>query len=191
MIVVGAGGVTIQVPTGQGSFLSNIYSVATCVKIATDTWTWYGPAGTGYTGSLGSFAVGPTAISSMAELVNVIASAPSTTSTFDIINQSILYYTTNATVNFTLNVRGSASVTFTSLVGVGQSVSLALMVTNGTTPFYPNVFQIDGAAQSVKWIGGTPITAGNASGIDVYTFNIIKTAATPTYTVLGVQNKFA
>ena len=127
----------------------------------------------------------------MAELVNVIASAPSTTSTFDIINQSILYYTTNATVNFTLNVRGSASVTFTSLVGVGQSVSLALMVTNGTTPFYPNVFQIDGAAQSVKWIGGTPITAGNASGIDVYTFNIIKTAATPTYTVLGVQNKFA
>jgi hypothetical protein len=74
---------------------------------------------------------------------------------------------------------------------VGQSVSLALMVTNGTSAFYPNVFQIDGTAQSVKWIGGTPVTGGNASGIDVYTFNIIKTAATPTYTVLGVQNKFA
>jgi hypothetical protein len=35
------------------------------------------------------------------------------------------------------------------------------------------------------------ISAGNASSIDAYVFTIIKTAATPTYTVLETQTKFA
>jgi hypothetical protein len=44
---------------------------------------------------------------------------------------------------------------------------------------------IDGNAQTVKYPGGTAPAAGNASSVDVYSFTIIKTAATPTYTVLG------
>ena len=42
-----------------------------------------------------------------------------------------------------------------------------------------------------KWQGGTAPSAGNASSIDVYVYTIIKTAATPTYTVLGSQTQFA
>jgi hypothetical protein len=63
--------------------------------------------------------------------------------------------------------------------------------TNGATPYYPTTFQIDGSAVTPKWQGGTAPTAGNASSIDAYTFTIIKTAATPTYTVLAAQTKFA
>jgi hypothetical protein len=44
---------------------------------------------------------------------------------------------------------------------------------------------IDGNAQTVKYSGGTAPSAGNASAVDVYQFTIIKTAATPTYTVFG------
>lgn len=42
-----------------------------------------------------------------------------------------------------------------------------------------------------EWQGGTAPSAGNASSIDVYVYTIIKTAATPTYTVFGSQTQFA
>jgi hypothetical protein len=43
---------------------------------------------------------------------------------------------------------------------------------------------------TVEWQGGTAPAAGNASGIDVYLYNIIKTASA-TFTVLASQTKFA
>ena len=79
-----------------------------------------------------------------------------------------------------------------SILGVGQSISVVFLNTNGATAYYPNVFQIDGSAVTPKWSGGTAPSAGNASAIDSYSFSIIKTAATPTYTVLaGGAVKFA
>jgi hypothetical protein len=59
------------------------------------------------------------------------------------------------------------------------------LVTNGATAYYQTALNIDGVAQTVKYSGGTAPSAGNASSIDAYSFTIIKTAATPTYTVLG------
>jgi hypothetical protein len=66
------------------------------------------------------------------------------------------------------------------------------MVTNGATAFYNNVVQVDGTTTGVttKWQGGTAPTSGNASSIDVYTYAIIKTAAS-TFTVLAAVSKFA
>jgi len=64
------------------------------------------------------------------------------------------------------------------------------MNTNGTTAYYPTAFQVDGTAVTPKWANGTAPAAGNASSIDVYTYNIIKTAAN-TYTVLASQSRFA
>jgi hypothetical protein len=73
---------------------------------------------------------------------------------------------------------------------VGKAVTLVLMVTNGGTAYYPNVIQIDGSTITPEWQGGTAPTGGNANSIDVYTFTVIKTAATPTYVVLGAQTQF-
>jgi hypothetical protein len=75
-------------------------------------------------------------------------------------------------------------------MSIGQSATIALLVTNSTTAYYPNVIQVDGTSQSVKWQNGTAISSGNASAIDVYTFTVMKTAAN-VYTVLGSQTKFA
>ena len=121
------------------------------------------------------------------ETVTVTAAAPSATTNFDTVTQSIQYYTTNASTNFTLNIRGNSGTTFNSISSVGFSYTIVLLVTNGATPYYPNVIQIDGSAVTPKWQGGTAPTAGNASSIDAYTFTIIKTAATPTYVVLAAQ----
>lgn len=123
------------------------------------------------------------------EDVNVVAAAATGTINFDTSTASVWYYTTNATANHTLNFRYSSGATLSSVLAVGDAITLVWLNTNGTTAYYPNVIQIDGTTVTPKVPAA--ITAGNASAIDAYTFTIIKTAATPTYTVLETQTKFA
>jgi hypothetical protein len=126
------------------------------------------------------------------ERATVSATAATGTINFDLGTQGVLYYTTNASANFTLNFRSSATVSLNTALAVGDSISAVFLNTNGATAYYPTVFQIDGSAVTPKWSGGTAPSAGNASAIDAYSFTIIKTAATPTYTVLaGGAVKFA
>ena len=126
------------------------------------------------------------------ERTTVSATAATGTVNFDLSTQGVLYYTTDASANFTLNFRGNSGTTLNSITAVGDSISAVFLNTNGATAYYPTVFQIDGSAVTPKWSGGTAPSAGNASSIDAYSFTIIKTAATPTYTVLaGGAVKFA
>lgn len=124
------------------------------------------------------------------ELTSVSATAATGTINFDAAAQGDLYYTTNASGNWTLNVRGDSSTTLSSMLDVGDSITVTFKVTNGATAYYQTAFQIDGSAVTPKWQGGLAPTGGNASSVDVYTFNIVKTAATPTYTVFASQTKF-
>jgi len=123
------------------------------------------------------------------EDVNVVASAATGTINFDVATASVWYYTSNASANHTLNFRYDSSNTLSSKLAVGDAITLVWLNTNGSTAYYPNVIQIDGSAVTPKVPAA--ISAGNASAIDAYVFTIIKTAATPTYTVLETQTKFA
>ena len=123
------------------------------------------------------------------EDVNVVASAATGTINFDVSTASVWYYTSNATANHTLNFRYSSGATLSSVLAVGDAITLVWLNTNGTTAYYPNVIQIDGTTVTPKVPAA--ISAGNASAIDAYSFTIIKTAATPTYTMLETQTKFA
>lgn len=126
------------------------------------------------------------------EVINVSATAATGTINVEVGSLgSVWYYTTNASANFTLNFRKSSTVSLSTLLAVGQSVTITFLNTNGSTAYYPTAFQIDGSAVTPKWQGGTAPAAGNASAIDAYVFTIIKTAATPTYLVLASQTKFA
>jgi hypothetical protein len=121
---------------------------------------------------------------------NIVASAATGTINFDVETSGIWYYTTNASANHTVNARWSSSATLDSKMSVGESITVVWVNTNGSTAYYPNVFQIDGTSRTVKWQGGTAPSGGNASSIDMYAYNIIKTASA-TFTVLGSQTKFA
>jgi hypothetical protein len=123
------------------------------------------------------------------EDVNVVASAATGTINIDVATASIWYYTSNATANHTLNFRYNSTTSLSSKLAVGDAITIVWMNTNGTTAYYPNTIQIDGTSVTPKVPAA--ITAGNASAIDAYSFTIIKTAATPTYTVLETQTKFA
>lgn len=121
---------------------------------------------------------------------NVVAAASTGTINFDYNTSAVWYYTTSATANWTLNFRGSSTATLSSLLSVGDSVTVVFAAAQGVTAYRPTVFQIDTAAVTPIWQGGAAPTAGNASSTDVYSFVILKTAATPTYTVFASQTQF-
>ena len=146
---------------------------------------------TGTLSAVGNASIGGRAtMKAILETTTVTGSAPATTSNYDVITQVVQFYTTNAARNFAFNIRGDGSNSLNSIISTGQSVSLALLVTNGSTAYYPNTFQIDGAGVTPKWQGGTAPTAGNASSVDAYVFTAVKTADA-TFTLLASQTKFA
>jgi hypothetical protein len=120
------------------------------------------------------------------ERTTVSATSAATTVNFDAVTQGVLYYTSNATANWTLNVRGNSGTTLNSILATGDSITVAFLVTNGGTAYYQTAFNIDGTTSGVtlEYSGGTAPAAGNASSVDVYTYTIIKTASA-TYTVFG------
>jgi len=124
------------------------------------------------------------------EVVTVSATAATGTINYDVTTQSVLYYTTNSSGNFTMNFRGSSGTSLNTLLATGQSVTVAFLCTNGGTAFYNSAVQVDGSSVTPKWQGGTAPSAGNASSIDIYVYTIIKTGAA-TFTVAASQTKFA
>ena len=125
-----------------------------------------------------------------AEVATVSATAATGTIAYDITTQSVLYYTSNASANWTVNFRASSGTSLNTAMTTGQSVTAAFLVTQGATAYYNSAVQVDGSAVTPKWQGGTAPAAGNASGIDAYIYTIIKTGAA-TFTVLASQTRFA
>lgn len=128
----------------------------------------------------------------MIEGATISATASTGTINFDTVTQSVLYYTTNASGNWTINIRGNSGTTLNSLLSTGQAVTVAFLSTNGTTAYYNISVQVDGTTSGVttRWQNGVAPASGNTSSIDVYTYTVIKTGSS-TYTVLASQTKFA
>lgn len=159
-----------------------------------DKWTMNKPLDvTGAVTATGATVNGTLDIEEVKEKVSVSSTdivSGSNIVAVDLLDGAIDYYTANASGNWTLNFRGDGSNTLDSIMSVGQSMSYALLVTIGSTPRYGSAYQVDGSAVTPKWQGGSAPTSGNASGIDVYTFSIIKTASA-TFTVLATVAAFA
>jgi len=129
-------------------------------------------------------------LSAAAETVTIAATAATGTVNFDVSTQSILYYTSNASANWTLNIRGSSSTTLNSIMATGQSVTVTHLVTQGGTAYYNSALTVDGSSVTPKWSGGTAPSAGNANSVDVYTYTLIKTGS-GSFTVFASQTRYA
>lgn len=125
-----------------------------------------------------------------AEVATVSATAATGTINYDITTQSVLYYTSNASANWTVNFRASSGTSLDTLMATGESMTVAFLVTQGATAYYNSAVQVDGTTSGVttRWFGGAP-TAGNASGIDSYRYLILKTGSA-TFTVLASNTQF-
>lgn len=166
---------------------------------SSDTTNWAQAAGTGDVSQTGTQTLTNKTLTSpvttneklttVREAITVSATAATGTINYDSLTQSVLYYTTNASSNWTVNFRGNGSTSLNTMMATGESLTVAFLVTQGATAYYNSAVQVDGSSVTAKWQGGTAPMAGNASGIDVYTYTIIKTGDA-TFTVLASQSQF-
>ena len=135
-----------------------------------------------------SLTVGPGLVQ---EKLYTVASALTGTVNFDVVTNGLVqYHTTNSSATFVANLRGDGSTTFNSLMHIGQTSVFTLYSAQNNTSYYMTDFQIDGSSITEKWNGGSAPSAGTGSGVDVYTFNIMKTA-NATFTVFATFSNFA
>jgi len=140
-------------------------------------------------------------LSAAAEKVTISATAATGTINYDVGTQSILYYTSNASANWTVNFRASSSTTLNAIMSTGQSMTVTFLVTQGSTAYWnaatgsaTSPVQVDGTnitpSTLLKWSGGTAPSAGNANSVDVYSYTLVKTG-TGSFTVFASQTRFA
>lgn len=150
-----------------------------------DNNTWTGTQSfTGSTSVLGAV------LWDVAETTTIAATAATGTINYDTTSQTVLYYTSNASANWTVNFRASSGTTLNAALSTGQSLTAVFLVTQGSTAYYNSAVQIDGSSVTPKWQGGAAPTAGNASGVDIYSYTIVKTGDAA-FTVFAVQTQFA
>jgi len=128
-------------------------------------------------------------ISETKETVSIETSTNATLN-IDFKDDAVVYLTQDQTANRTINFRGDASTTLDSVMSIGESMTCAVLSTQGATPYYLSTYQVDGSAVTPKWSGGSAPSSGNAASIDAYSFTIIKTGAA-TFTVLGSLTQYA
>ena len=125
---------------------------------------------------------------------NILESSISGTVNIDFLTSQNWFYSVGSTSGATtVNLDASSIISLSSLIPVGQSISYVVAVTTGSsTPGYFSQVQVDGTVSGVttRWIGGVAPTGGDASSINVYTFTVVKTSSTPTYTVFSSVVKY-
>lgn len=191
-VLLGNGTSALQVvaPGSSGNLLT---SNGTTWQSTTPATAFSTSANNSFTGTqtfTGSSSATAIVLNDAAEVVTVSATAATGTINYDITTQSVLYYTTNASANWTVNFRASSGTSLNTLMSTGQSMTVAFLVTQGSTAYYNSAIQIDGSSVTPKWQNGTTPSAGNVSSIDIYSYTIIKTASA-TYIVLASLTKFA
>ena len=123
------------------------------------------------------------------ENITVSATAATGTINYDVTTQSVVYYTSNASANWTVNFRASSGTSLDTAMATGEVITVVFLVTQGATAYYNNVIQVDGTTITPKWQNGSAPTAGNASSIDSYSYAIVKTGSA-TFTVLASLVQF-
>jgi len=137
----------------------------------------------------GSSSVLASVLVNAAETMTISATAATGTINYDVTTQSVLYYTTSASANWTVNFRASSGTSLNTAMSTGQSVTVAFLVTQGSTAYYNNAITVDGTSVTPKYQGGTAWSAGNASGVDIYTYTIVKTGSAA-FTIFASQTQF-
>jgi hypothetical protein len=143
-----------------------------------------------FTGS--TTAVGTKFVNAL-EKITISATAATGTIAYYATTQSVLYYTSNASANWTVNLTGASTpVTLDTLMATGESITVVHLVTNGTTAYYNSAVQVDGTATGVttKWLGSIAPASGSVSAIDSYTYTVVKTASA-TFTVFASKAVYA
>lgn len=124
------------------------------------------------------------------EKVTVSATAATGTINYDTGTQSVVYYTSAAAGDWTVNFRHSSGATLNSKMATGEAITLVHLVTLTGAEYRNTTVQVDGSSITPEWQGGSAPTEGNANSVDSYTYTIIKTGDAA-FTILAALVQFA
>ena len=117
------------------------------------------------------------------EAINITAGKLSDNTNIDLENGMVYLFTTAETTTSTPNIRVSSSTSLDSSMSVGETISVTI-ITTAAAAGYSAQLTIDGAAVTENWVGGDAPSEGGSSGVDIYSYTIIKTASA-TFTVIA------
>jgi hypothetical protein len=122
------------------------------------------------------------------EGINIVSGKLSDNTTINIDHSMAHYFTTTETTTAIPNFTSTAGINTDLSVGETFSVNV---ITTAATAGYSTGAKIDaGSTLSVLWNGGDDPSEGGSDGVDVYTYQVIKTGDA-TFTVLGNVSNFA
>ena len=128
------------------------------------------------------------------EEFNTTAAKLSANLNIDLSNGMVHLFTTQETATSVPNIRYSSSESLNSKMSVGETVAVTI-ITTAAAGGYSTGITIDGNANgqnsytlSTNWTGGAAPSDGGASGVDLYAYNIMKTAD-KTFTIIASQTK--
>ena len=124
----------------------------------------------------------------LSELVNVGGAALNTAANIDLELGMVHYRTANLAADIRPNIRYSSTRSLDNTMNTGEAITVTIVHTVNNSSHNVTGLDIDGTTVTVNWVGGSAPTDGGSSGVDIYSFNIIKTAAA-TFTVIGNQTK--
>ena len=120
----------------------------------------------------------------LVERVKITAGKLSNNTNIDLDNGMVHYFTTQESTTSTPNIRINSSITLNSVMATGDVITVTLITTAAGAGYSANL-TIDGSAVTEEWVGGAAPSAGSGeSGLDIYTYTIIKTGS-GAYTVIA------
>lgn len=145
--------------TASGTAFSTLYGVAGAVGSTT--------AGTGAFTAL--TAIGTSTFQQLTETMVSVASPGSGVA--QAYTSGNVFYITAMSANFIFNLTSVPTTT-------NRTITVTLYLSQGSTPYYCNAFQIDGVGQTIRWPGGNVAAVSPKVGFrtDVQTFSLVRTS---------------
>jgi hypothetical protein len=188
---------------GDGSGLFNVSDIWEGDAVGVHTTTPVGVGTTSAKAGFGLYVEGSAAFNGSLRVYEIIEKATISTSilttgipvNIDLGDNNVYYFTNNATGNWGVNFRGGVGLALTSFLSSGESMTVAILTTQGSTPYYNNSVSIDGVAITPKYYGGSVINSGNANSLDSYTYVLIRKDSTGNpsadFTILYSQSQYS
>jgi hypothetical protein len=173
--------------TGSSTFTNNTSTGVVSIGHATSSTGFSSGAlvVTGGVGISGSLNIGVdlgisglTTLTYTSEKLNTKTSATGTV-THDLSTGSVFYHSSISN-NFTANITNVPTTN-------DRAIGVTLVLAQGVTPYMSTALQIDGNAQTIKWVNNSTPT-GTASKVDIVGFSLIRTGSA--WTVLGQYSTY-
>jgi hypothetical protein len=126
------------------------------------------------------------------EPITISATAATSLINYDMLTQSIIYYTTAATSNWVVNFRSNSTVSLNSLMGIGQAITVTFMATTPVATSFTaststTTMTVSAVSTGTLYVGQIITGTGVASGTYITSFGS-GSGGTGTYNLSTSQN---